>query len=139
MKKGFLCIIAMLFTVISYAQNDEIDIKWLHSTEGKQWKVMVRPDGYQLPTSMTDDLFIFFSNRQFKYDQSGTPTSELLNARTKTWSYNPMNNVVTWEFYMPNGATRKMDAEVTYIDHERAVLNLSENGQDPNIVVLITH
>lgn len=131
----------MFFVVaagVSYAQNNDIDIKYLHSGEGKKWHVMKRPDGYHVPTTMEDDFFIFYTNGLFKHDQSGTTTPDIANARTKNWVYNTTNNIVTWEYVLPGGTTKKMEAEITYIDQERAVVNLSENSKEPNIVVLIT-
>lgn len=131
----------MFFVVtagVSYAQNTDIDVKYLHSGEGKKWKIMIRPDGYHVPTTMEDDVFIFYSNGLFKHDQSGTTTPDIANARTKNWVYNATTNVVTWEYSLPGGITKKWEAELTFIDQERAVINLSENSKEPNIVVLIT-
>jgi hypothetical protein len=139
MKKVFLFGFLILSGALSFGQNPDIDVKHLHSDEGKQWKIMVRTDSYRFPASMEDDVFTFYTTGQFKYDQGNSITEEYTNVRTKTWSYNPKNNVATWEFYLPNGVVKKMEAEITYIDDKKAVLNLSENGKAPNIVVFIAN
>ncbi len=140
MKKLFLYAFFVLFTAVSYGQGDDpnTNIKYLHSASGKKWKVMSkdREDSYQLPATMNDDLFIFYSNGQFKYDNAGTPTQGFTSVQTKLWTYNRANRVITWEFYTPSG-TRRMDAELTYIDDGKAVLNVSEDGKDPNIIVFL--
>lgn len=138
MKKIFLYVFFVFSLTLCFGQNPDINIKYLHSAGGKQWKIKVRPDGYQFPASMEDDVFIFYSNNQFKYEQSGTVTEKFLNARTSAWSYNTRNNTVTMEFYLPNGSVSRMEAEVTFIDENRAVMNLSEDRKEPNIVVFVS-
>jgi hypothetical protein len=139
MKKVILNIIFMLAFSFSYGQNNGINIKHMHSPEGKEWKRYVRPDGPQVALALEDDVFKFFSNGVFKYDHSGTVSQELNNARTKTWAYDNQTNILSWEFYLSNGAIKKYKAELTYLDEKRAVMNFSEDGKESTIVVLITN
>ena len=138
MKKVFFILIFIISGTVCFGQNSGIQIKHLHSAEGKQWKRYVRPDGDQVALSLEDDIFTFYSNKSFKYDHAGTVSQELNNARTKTWSYNETTNVVSWEFYLTNGTVKKYKAELTYIDEKRAVMNFSEDDKASTIVVLIT-
>ncbi len=136
MKKVLLSLVFSLAGILCFGQDSGIDIKYLHSPEGKEWTRFVRPDGDQVAESMEDDVFIFFSSGAFKYDHAGTVTHDLTNIKTKNWTYNNEKNLLTWEFYLPNGTTKKYSAELTFIDEERAVMNLSEDGKENKIVVL---
>lgn len=137
-KKIVLSLTFILIGVICYGQNEDIDIKYISSVEGKVWKRMHRADGREIVESLKDDLFIFYSNGSFKYDHSGTETAELSNGKTKTWSYNKDTNILTWEFHFPSGASKKYSAELTYLDDKRAVMNFSEGSEEVHIVVFIT-
>jgi hypothetical protein len=131
MKKIFLLNIIFIFTVfVAQAQNDEVDIKYLHSAEGKKWIRYTSPDRKPIEKSLHDDVFIFYSNGEFKYDQSETSTPEFANAKTRMWRYNNANNILTMEFYLPNGTTKKYEAQITYIDEKSVVMNLSEDGKE---------
>src|SRR6187402_929468 len=99
MKRVFLSVIFIFAGVLCFAQNGEIDIKHIHSDEGKQWKRYIRPDADPVALSLEDDVFTFFTNGNFKYDQSGTVTQALNLARTKTWSFNKETSILSWEFY----------------------------------------
>ncbi len=121
--------------LICHAQNSEIDISNLYSAEGKEWKILVRPDGYQVAPSLANDLFVFFPNGKFKSGLPEVATIATENARAKTWAYNPATNILTWES-TASGKSTRLEAEITYIDRGKAVLNLSENGKEPNIVVI---
>ena len=139
MKKIVLSLTFILIGVICYGQNEDIDIKYISSSEGKGWIRMERPDNHPIIQTLEDDVFTFYSNGIFKYDHAGTETHELSNAKTKTWSYNKETNILTWEFYLPSGKVKKYAAELTYLDQKRAVMNFSEDGKEPHIVVLIAH
>ncbi len=139
MKRAVVYLVFILFGTVSYGQNSGIDIKYVHSEGGKEWKRMYRPDGKQVHESLEDDIFIFYSNGTFKYDHSGTLNNELSNAKTKTWAYDNQTNILTWEFYLSNGSTKKYAAELTYVDDKRVVMNLSEDGKEPHIVVFIAN
>jgi hypothetical protein len=141
MKRPFLNIIFVLTGLVCFGQvnNSGIDIKYIHSENGKEWKRQVRVDGHQVAKSLEDDVFIFYSSGAFKYDHAGTVSHDLTNAKTKNWSYNNDTNILVWEFYLPNGSVKNYKAELTFLDDNRAVMNLSEDGKEPTIVVLIVN
>jgi hypothetical protein len=141
MKRAFLNIIFVLTGLVCFGQvnNSGIDIKYIHSENGKEWKRQVRVDGHQVAKSLEDDVFIFYSSGAFKYDHAGTVSHDLTNAKTKNWSYNNDTNILVWEFYLPNGSVKNYKAELTFLDDNRAVMNLSEDGKEPTIVVLIVN
>lgn len=128
----------MVLGATCFAQNSGVEFKYVHSAEGKQWKRFVRPDGDQVALSLEDDVFTFYSNGNFKYDHAGTVSQELNNARTKNWAYDATTNILSWEFYLTSGVVKKYKAELTYTDENRLVMNISEDGKQSTIVVLIT-
>jgi hypothetical protein len=141
MKRVFLNIIFVLTGLVCFGQvnNSGIDINYLHSENGKEWKRFVRVDGHQVAKSLEDDLFIFYSNGNFKYDHAGTVSQDLADAKTKKWSYNNDTNILVWEFYLPNGTIKNYKAELTFLDNNRAVMNLSEDDKEPTIVVFVVN
>jgi hypothetical protein len=141
MKRLFLNVIFILTGLVGFGQvnNSGIDIKYIHSENGKEWRRLVRVDGHQVAKSLEDDVFIFYTNGAFKYDHAGTVTHDLSNAKTKNWSYNNDTNILVWEFYLPNGTVKNYKAELTFLDNNKAVMNLSEDNKEPTIVVLVVN
>jgi hypothetical protein len=129
MKKVVLSLACILVGIICYGQNDDIDIKYLSSEEGKVWKRMNRGDGYKVAESLNDDLYIFYTDGTFKYDHSGTETPELSSGKTNKWSYDKQTNILSWEFRFPSGVVKKYSAELTYLSDNRVVMNSSEKGK----------
>jgi hypothetical protein len=129
MKKVALNLAFILMGVICYGQNDDIDIKYISSEEGKVWKRMNRVDGYKVAESLNDDLYIFYTDGTFKYDHSGTETPELSNGKTNKWFYDKQTNILSWEFRFPSGVVKNYSARVTYLDDNRVIMNASEKGK----------
>jgi hypothetical protein len=136
MKRAVVYIAFILITVTGYGQ---IDIKYIHSENGKSWKRLVRVDGENAPVSLQDDIITFFSNGTFNYEHSGTTGRELNNSKTKTWSYDKETSIIRWEFSTSSGGVKKYSGEITYLDQQRIVMNFSEEGKEPHIAVFTAH
>ncbi len=139
MKRTIIYLVIVMFSSICYGQNTDIDIKYIHSEGGKQWKRVVRVDDEDAPIYLQDDVLTFYSNGTFLYNHAATMPPNLGNAKTKTWSYNKETNVITWEFYLSNGTVKKYTGEITYLDEQKVVMNFSEDGKDTHIAVFTSY
>ena len=122
-----MCIVFVLSGIACFGQNEDIDIKYLSSEEGKDWVIIHRPDGKFIKESLRDDIFTFYTNGTFKYDHAGTQTPEN-NGKTKTWSYDSLTNIVSWEIYLPSGNVKKYEGRIIYLDQGQVIMNFSEDG-----------
>jgi hypothetical protein len=138
MKKVFLCSYFIIQSIICFGQDDEIDIKNLHSIEGKQWKRSINPDGKQFPASMEDDIFVFFSDGTFRYDQNGTESKELANIKVDKWIYDSENHILSWNLILPNGTIRKVSCEIMRLSSDKITMNLSEGASESYLIVFRT-
>jgi hypothetical protein len=141
MKKKLPGLFVLLLTILSFSLSgyaqDDINLNFLHSPEGKKWLRSINPDGAELGEAIEDDIFIFFSNGDFEYDQASTINPELgHNMKTKAWRYDPQSGFLSWEFILPNGTVKKFKAEINHLDNSRMILNLAEGDNDPDITVL---
>jgi hypothetical protein len=139
MKKLILIAFSYLLITYSYGQNDGIDFRFVHSPDGKEWTRMESPDGPLLPDYINNAIFTFYSDGRFS--ASGNKSNS--NARaittpgeTRKWAYDPKTNILSWELKSPAGELKKYQAEITFVDKDRMVTNLSENGEEAVIFVL---
>ena len=142
MKRNLFFYFLMLSANFLFGQNSQTalpaEVNFLHSAEGKKWIRSVNPDGEQIPKSMEDDVFIFYSNGKLQYDELDTKTAQLNIISTKTWSYDKETNSIIWETYSSGGVTKKYKGQIVHIDADRLIISLAEGDNDPKVTVYKT-
>lgn len=131
MKLTILAIIAFLSVNSLFSQT--INLDRLFKEQGKSWKFSIGPDDAAIDPDRLNDVFIFFPNNKMKFENLSIGNVDNIN-----WTFDVVTNMLLWNVKLKNNKQIVYQAEIIDLFDNRIVTNLSIDGKEPVILVLVT-
>ncbi len=128
-----LFITVVLILIVNFTNAQDIKIQNLYNENGKRWRISPNPDGPLIESDRLLDSYIFFSNGKMNLENPS-----IVSGKDNVWFFDSLKHQLSWSVNTGKGKSIKFKMEIIDLFETRMVTNLSIDGKEAIIIVLVS-